>query len=349
MSGVSGIMMHMRQQELLRAIADSPFFKAMVPDVRETLAAHGRVVIHTSGELIFEPKQRATALYLVLEGVVEICREIEEGDGLKPVAYVGPGTVLGESKVITGTALRSEARFPEGGATMQWPRPVILRMVYESRDFSLHYLQNIARRLEGTFASLDSRGSGNLGGMIDHFDLPTILQTVVESGSNGVVEIRDKEGDTFGAIYTRNRRVGPILCGTLFGEEAFVEIMVSPPQGGTFRFSTTGTRQETEDSYHLQPLLFEAVRIQDEFKRFSSEVPRGAILHHTGRLPEENDRLSKMVLEHVKTRPSGWGAVAEGLPYSRGRVALMVRELLLAGILETDTNYRISGADALEF
>jgi len=334
----------MRQEDLARAIADSPFFKAMVPDVRATLAGHGRVVVHSHGEMLFRPKHPATALYLVLEGVVEVCREVEEGEGLKPVAYIGPGSVLGESKVITGTALKSQARFPEGGSTIQWSRPLILRMVYESRDFSLHYLQNIARRLEGTFASLDSRGGSNLGGMLDHFDLPTILQTVVESGSNGVVEIREKEGDTFGAIYTRNRRVGPILCGTLSGEEAFIEIMVSPPVGGTFRFSTAGTRQETEESYHLQPLLFEAVRIQDEFRRFLDEVPQAAILRHTGRLPENNTRFTEQILQQVNLRPSGWGAVAERVPYSKGRVALMVRDFLLSEILETEVDYKLSGA-----
>lgn len=337
-------MIHMRQEELVGAIADSPFFKTMVTDVREALAGHGRVVVHGNGDVIFRPKQPAPALYLILDGVVEICREVEEGEGLKPVAYIGPGAVLGESKVITGTALKSQARFPEGGSTIQWSRPLILRMVYESRDFSLHYLQNIARRLEGTFASLDSRGGSNLGGMLDHFDLPTILQTVVESGSNGVVEIRDNEGDTFGAIYTRNRRVGPILCGTLSGEEAFVEIMVSPPMAGTFRFSTTGTQQETEESYHLQPLLFEAVRIQDEFKRFSDELPMSVILRHTGRLPENNTRFAEEILQQVNTRPSGWGAVAERLPYSKGRVALMVRDFLLAEILETDVKYQVSGS-----
>jgi CRP-like cAMP-binding protein len=341
-------MTDMRQEDLAKAIADSPFFKAMVPDVRAALAGHGRTVVHSHGEMLFRPKQPATALYLILEGVVEICREVEEGEGIKPVAYLGPGAVLGESKVITGTALKSQARFPEGGTTIQWSRPLILRMVYESRDFSLHYLQNIARRLEGTFASLDSRGSSNLGGMLDHFDLPTILQTVVESGSNGVVEIRDKEGDTFGAIYTRNRRVGPILCGTLSGEEAFIEIMVSPPPGGTFRFSTTGTPQETEESYHLQPLLFESVRIQDEFRRFSDEVPKGAILHHTGRLPENHTRFTEQILQQVKTRPSGWGAVAERLPYSKGRVALMVRDCILAEILETEVDYKVSGAVSRE-
>lgn len=334
----------MRQEALARAIADSPFFKAMVPDVRASLADHGRVLVHHGGDVLFRPKEPATALYLILEGVVEISREVEEGEGIKPVAYLGPGAVLGESKVITGTPLKSQARFPEGGRTIQWSRPLILRMVYESRDFSLHYLQNISRRLEGTFASLDSRGTSNLGGMLDHFDLPTILQTVVESGSNGVVEIRDKEGGTFGAIYTRKRLVGPILCGTLSGEEAFIEIMVSPPPGGTFRFSTTPNRQETEESYHLQPLLFEAVRIQDEFRRFAGEVPQAAVLHHTGQQPEDHSRLSEQILIQITTRPTGWAAVAERLPYSKGRVALAVRDLMLTGVVATEVRYRISGA-----
>ncbi len=333
--------MSMQQEDLVRAIAESPFFKGMVSDVRASLAGHGRIEVHGHNETLFRPKQPATALYMVLDGVVEISREIEEGEGLKPVAYLGPGAVLGESKVITGTALKSKARFPEGGSTVQWSRPLVLRMVYESRDFALHYLQNIARRLEGTFASLDSRGSSNLGGMLDHFDLPTILQTVVESGAGGVVEIRDAQGDTFGAIYTKNRRVGPILCGTLFGEDAFIEIMVSPPPSGTFRFSTINTRQETEESYPLQPLLFEAVRIKDEFARFVDEVPPGAILRHSGRDPAVASDLTDRILNQVTTRQLGWGAVADRLPYCRGRVALAVRDLMLANVLETDVDYKI--------
>ena len=344
MLGGSGIMIHMRQEESGRGHRRQPIFQSHGSRCSGGFGGPwaGGCSWQRRGDL--QTETAGPALYLILEGVVEISREVEEGEGLKPVAYIGPGAVLGESKVITGTALKSQARFPEGGRTIQWSRPLILRMVYESRDFSLHYLQNIARRLEGTFASLDSRGSSNLGGMLDHFDLPTILQTVVESGSNGVVEIRDSEGDTFGAIYTRNRRVGPILCGTLSGEEAFVEIMVSPPSAGTFRFSTTGTQQETEESYHLQPLLFEAVRIQDEFRRFFDELPMSVILHHTGRLPENNTRFAEQILQQVNTRPSGWGAVAERLPYSKGRVALMVRDFLLAEILETEVKYKVSGA-----
>jgi tRNA1(Val) A37 N6-methylase TrmN6 len=47
-------------------------------------------------------------------------------------------------------------------------------------------------------------------------------------------------------------------------------------------------------------------------------------------------------------RPSGWAAVAERLPYSKGRVALLVRELLLAEILETEVNYKFGGDEARE-
>jgi CRP-like cAMP-binding protein len=336
-------MIAMRDVDVDRAIADSQFFKAMAADIRGSLAANSRVVVHGAGEVLFRPNQLASALYLVLEGVVEICRD-EEGDGMKPVAYVGAGSVLGESKVITGTPLKSLARFPEGGRTVQWTRPLILRNIYESREFSLHYLQNLARRLEGTFTSLDSRGGSNLGGMLDHFDLATILQTVVEAGSNGVVEINDVLGNTFGAIYTRNRRIGPILCGTLSGAEAFIQIMVSPPEGGTFQFSTIGTHHETEESYQLQPLLFEAVRIMDEFRRFANEVPAAAVLRPTGRSPDMESNLTDLILKQANARPAGWGPIADRLPYSRGRVALQVRDLLLGEVLETDVTYRVSGS-----
>ena len=70
----------MRQEDIVRAIADSSFFKGMVPDVRATLADHGRVVVHGPGEMLFLPKQPATALYLVLEGVVEVFEQMLRGE-----------------------------------------------------------------------------------------------------------------------------------------------------------------------------------------------------------------------------------------------------------------------------
>jgi len=139
-------------EDLVRAIRDCSFFHGMPPDEQMSLARLGGVDVQPAGGVLFRPGEVPAALYLVLDGVVEICREESQEVGLQPVAYIGAGSTMSEAKVLTGTALNSMAHFPEGGTTLQWPRPVLLRQLYTSRDFALHYLQSLARRLEGTVA-----------------------------------------------------------------------------------------------------------------------------------------------------------------------------------------------------
>ena len=222
-------------EDLVRAIRDSPFFHGLPPDEQMSLARLGGVDVQPAGGVLFRPGEVPAALYLVLDGVVEICREESREVGLQPVAYIGAGSTMSEAKVLTGTALNSMAHFPEGGTTLQWPRPVLLRQLYTSRDFALHYLQSLARRLEGTVANLGAHSGSNLRGKLEHFDLPAILQTVVDSGASGVLEVNDEEGNTFGAIHTRDKMIGRILCGNLAGPEAFLEILNSPPTKGNLQ------------------------------------------------------------------------------------------------------------------
>jgi CRP-like cAMP-binding protein len=333
----------MQLDDLVRVIGDSPFFSGLPQEEQLVLAQLGRVDQHMPGRVLFRPGQVVTALYLVIDGVVEICREESEEVGLQPVAYLGSGALLAGSKVITGTVLNSQARFPEGGTTLQWPRATLLRQLYASRDFALHYLQSLARRLEGTIVHLGARSASNLGGMLDHFDLPAILQTVVDSGATGVLEVRDSDGHIFGSIHTRNKMMGPMLCGTLAGPEAFMEILNSPPAKGTFRFSTVGTPRETEAYHHVQPLLFEAVRIQDEFQHFASEVPEDSVLRTSARqaavLEDEDAALVEQIWQVLEAQPCGWGQLAERLPYSRGQVGLAVRDMLRTGLIVVDGNH----------
>jgi len=326
---------------LVKAVSESAFFHAMDEEERVTLAHESKLVEHGEGEVLFEPPEPPSALYLVVDGVVEVCRrESPDGEPVR-VAYLGEGATLAESKVVTGTPFSSLARFPEGGTTLQWPRPLILRKLYSSRDFSMHYLQNLARRLEGTFARLGGQSGSKLGGRLDHFDLPTILQTVVESGAGGVLEVTDATGGSFGSIAIASRRVGPIVCGSLAGAEAFFEILVSPPERGSFGFSPVAQRQPATNSYELHPLLFEAARLQDEYRRFCAEVPERMWLRTVEGTLEWSDAASHDVVESVwrslGSRPDGWGPLAERLPFSRARVALAVRDMLQAGALAPDT------------
>lgn len=326
--------------DLVRTIRESPFFHGMSHDEQVSLARLGSVDRHQSGTVLFRPGEVPAALYLVLSGVVEVCREESSELGLRPVAYLGPGSTVSESKVITGTTMASLAQFPEGGVTLTWPRPVLLRQLYASRDLALNYMQSLARRLEGTIANLGAHEGSNLGGRLEHFDLPAILQMVVDSGATGVLEIADAEGDDFGVIHTRAKMIGRIQCGNLTGREAFLEIFAFPPAGGSFRFSAVATTEDGAEYQRVQPLLIDAARIQDEFAHFSTTVPETAFLQPSSRQLAwrggRNTELVEQVWHQLCIEPCGWGLLADVLPFSRGEIGLAVRDMLLAGVITVD-------------
>ncbi len=340
----------MRPNEIVRFLSESPFFQALPQEERVTLAQLGRFSRHGAGEVLFRPRQAPSALYLVIEGMVEVCRAESPGGEPEPVAYLGPGATLAESKVVTGTPFNSLARFPEGGATVQWQRPVVLRKLYSSRDFSMQYLHNLARRLEGTFATLGGRRA-RLGGNLEHFDLPTILQTIVESGTTGTLEVSDALGAKFGAIHIADRAVGPIACGILTGAEAFLEILVSPPEKGSFNFTSSAVSLAGAQRFELTHLLFESARISDEMRRFADQVPDDQALAIATRQLSWRDggdlELLQRVWESVEAGPIGWGRIADRLPYSRGQVALAARDLIEGGMLCVAAQPTPEDADAV--
>ena len=334
------------ERHVIRAVADSPFFQSMRKEDRGDLARRGKLCEHGHGELLFRPREVPKALYLVVGGVAEISRRETSNGEFEPVAYVGPGAALAASKVITGTPFESLARFPEGGETLQWPRSLILRKIYQSPAFSMRYLENLARRLEGGFASGGGRGSTKLGGRLDHFDLPTILQTVVDSGANGVLQVVDAQGRTFGRVYTEHRQIGPMSCGGLSGPEAFFEILISPPERGTFTFSDVPRPDPTDRLYDLRPLLLEAARLHDEFRRFRSEVPGDAPLRLQGLQlqwcnPEDLDLIER-IWHALAVRAEGWESLAQRLPYSRSQVAMAVRDLVRIGEVAVDVGDEVA-------
>jgi len=337
-------------EDQVRAIRESAFFHGMPQEEQMALARLGSVDVQPPGGVLFRPGDVPAALYVVLDGVVEICREESIEVGMQAVAYLGYGSLMCESKVLTGSSLTSLGHFPEGGTTLQWPRPILLRQLYSSRDLALHYLQGLARRLEGAASNLGAYSNSNLCGGLEHFDLPAILQTVVESGTTGVLEISDAEGNSFGAIHTRDKMIGRMNCGRLIGPEAFLEILSFPPPKGTFRYSNLSKPPETDRYYPVQPLLFEAARIQDEFAHFAATVPDSAFLNPSARHLTWNaakiPRLVEEIWHQLSAQPCGWALLAELLPYCCGRVALAVRDMLLAGVITADRGHEVSDSGA---
>lgn len=331
----------MRQDDTIRAISDSPFFHGLAQEEKVVLAQLAKRRTHAQGEEIFRPGQTPSALYLVAEGVVEVARAEASTGAQEIVAYLGPGATLAESKVISGTPFRSSARFPEGGATLQWPRPVVLRKLYSSRELAMQYLQNLARRLEGTFAAMGTASGVRLGGNLEHFHLATILQTIAESSTSGALEVLDRRGRGFGSIQIRDRLVVGASCGRLGGPAAFVEIMSRLPEGGRFSFTPLRAAPDGSGGHPLQALLFEAARVADEAAQFESEVPDDLTLLPARRQLEWTGHgdleLQERVWEALHQRPMGWGELARALPACRAQVALAVRDLKRGGMIVAGT------------
>jgi CRP-like cAMP-binding protein len=315
----------------LRVIEGSPFFQGLEREEQVYLARQGRVAVHNEGDTLFKPGDPPRSLWMVLSGIFEVSREEDPSRGFDAVAYLGPGHLLGQSKIITGNQYRSLGRFPEGGSTVQWPRQLLLRRFWSSPALSMNYLQNMARRLEGTFAGL-GRTSSKLEGNLDHFDLATIVQTVVDSKATGVIEILDRKGRVFGSIYTADKQVGPILCGTLYGMEAFLEIFIDPPEHGRFRFAPLPHARQTDDHFSVAHLLLEVARVADEYESFASSLPAEARFVLTNqRIPEGVDTVPHMqstILRALADRPTGWRDIASELHVSSARVSLELRDLL---------------------
>jgi hypothetical protein len=80
----------------------------------------------------------------------------------------------------------------------------------------------------------------------------------------------------------------------------------------------------------------EAVRLQDEFQHFASEVPADALLERSEQRIEGgggDSPLEKQILRLLAEQPCGWGALSERVAASRARVGLAVRDLLQAGCI----------------
>jgi hypothetical protein len=139
------------------------------------------------------------------------------------------------------------------------------------------------------------------------------------------------------------------MCGGLEGTEAFLEILNSPPENGTFRFSNLSVAPETDTYRQVQPLLLEAARIQDELGHFAATVPETALLQPaTRRLNWRNDTAADLVEQiwhQLSSQPCGWGVLAELLPFSKGQIALTVRDMLLAGVLSVNRDHEITGGE----
>ncbi|MEW6736133.1 MAG: DUF4388 domain-containing protein [Acidobacteriota bacterium] len=240
------------------------------------ILARGEVITLSPGSKLFEIGDPPDRFFVIKSGVVEICRpSIERPGELRPVAYLGTSDSMGEMTMITGSSHGSTARLPEGGELFQISREEFLHLIDEQHKFAKNLLILFAQRLESRVKDMRI-AKRHLHGNLRFFDLPTVIQTIINSRLTGTLVITNEQQEPYTEVNFDKGEVRSAFLDNLFGEEAFMQLFQPPPQDGNFDFKT-GPIQEVGDKrfeiYHpTMNLLMESVRLQDELMEMKNVI-----------------------------------------------------------------------------
>src|SRR5262245_61207003 len=96
--------------EFLRS---SELFENQPEEVLKAVLVQGHVQEYSAGEVVFRQGEAGERLYIIKSGVIEIVANQKDSGETLPVAYLGPGEVMGELALLTGSPRSATVRAPE--------------------------------------------------------------------------------------------------------------------------------------------------------------------------------------------------------------------------------------------
>src|SRR5687768_17086972 len=110
-------------------LRDADLFQNQPDEVLKAVLAQGRLEEFGPGAMVFQQGQEGDRLYIVKSGVLEILASPESGSEAAPVAYLGPGEVLGELALLTGSPRTATVRSPEYAVLFTLEKAVFLDLM----------------------------------------------------------------------------------------------------------------------------------------------------------------------------------------------------------------------------
>lgn len=116
--------------------------------------------------------------------------------------------------------------------------------------------------------------AASLTGDLELFGLPALLQSLSDSRTSGVLNLKATTGESFGSIVLRAGRLKTCQTGLLIGEEAFYQLLERPVPG-TFQFAKQEAvpSEDVSGLREILPLSLEGMRRYDEFQQAAALVP----------------------------------------------------------------------------
>jgi CRP-like cAMP-binding protein len=250
-------------------------FQSQPDEVLKAVLAQGRLEEFGPGAMVFRQGQQGDRLYIVKTGVLEILASPEGGAEAVPVAYLGPGEVLGELALLTGSPRTATVRSPEHAVLFTLEKSVFLDLMTSLPAFARNLCLVLARRLEATTLKLP-RGAKQLQGNLKYFDLATVIQTLIGSHQTGnLVVSQDGGKQKIAEIFFFKGNIAKARVRHLSGDDAVFQLFQSPLEG-EFSFTGKTIPDEEVQSDITMPaisMLMESVRLSDELPLLQARVP----------------------------------------------------------------------------
>ncbi|HXF54968.1 MAG TPA: cyclic nucleotide-binding domain-containing protein [Hyphomicrobiaceae bacterium] len=123
-----------------------PMFSGIDVGKLKLLAFAGQRIACNHGEIIFRQGEAADAVYIVLEGEVDIFRE--RSDGRVRVARLGRGQLIGEIGVLCDTTRTATVEAATELQVLRIEKAVFLDFVHELPQLAMSIIRELGRRLD---------------------------------------------------------------------------------------------------------------------------------------------------------------------------------------------------------
>jgi CRP-like cAMP-binding protein len=255
----------------------SDLFENQPEEVLKAVLVQGQLQQYGPGQVVFSQGQEGDRLYIIKSGALEVLASPSDAAEPIPVAYLGPGEVLGELALLTGSPRSASARVPEQAELFTVDKPVFLDLMKTLPAFARNLCLVLAKRLEATTLKVP-RGSKQLQGNLHFFDLATVIQTLIGSHQTGTLAVMQEGGKTknkIAEIFFFKGNIAKAKVRQLTGDDAVFQLFQSPLEGD---FSFTGRQIQEEEvqadvTMPAISLLMESVRLQDELPLLKERIP----------------------------------------------------------------------------
>lgn len=161
---------HLPSQSVIERMRSTPLFGDLDAETLGRLVALGQIVDLADGEVMIREGDRADAMYVVLDGELEVTKR--SGTTEIPLALVGPGALQGEIAALEGGRRMASVRASGPAEVLRIPIDTIRELLATGPDVALAVIRTATGRLRSMEAVLREReklaGLGTLAAGLAH-------------------------------------------------------------------------------------------------------------------------------------------------------------------------------------